>query len=146
MDNDILPASAPPVEILDYTKDPKWFTVMIDECKSLLIEAKTASNWVIICAYHSIGSAINDYQKHFEGRGLYGQKIAEKVARSMGVNRRYIFDAMRFAKKYPDLDTFPGDKSMHWARVRDTYILDNVEKDKEKQARKKKCPSCGTEF
>ncbi len=121
-----------------------WYQELVDDCRSHLIEARTASAWTLICAYHAVGSRIVCEKKKFEVKGIYGEKIAEKVAKSIGMNRSYIFDAVKFAEKYPDINMFPGDKALTWNRVRQQYLLTAEQREKEEKA--KLCPKCGYDF
>ena len=131
------------IEVLD-KKDDRWYQTLVDDCRQNLVEAFTYSKWAVICAYHAVGSRILSEKKNFEGKGIYGENIVEKVAKSIGANRQYIFDAVRFAEKYPNLDMFPGDKSLSWNKVRQQYLISGEQKEKEKKI--KRCPACGVEL
>jgi hypothetical protein len=48
----------------------KWYQGWIDEMRSHIIEARTASSWTLICAYHALGSRIISEKNKFEGRGV----------------------------------------------------------------------------
>lgn len=129
------------VQALD--RQEQWFQNLTDDCRSLIVEARTASTWTIICAYHAIGSAINSYKEEFDSKGMNALQIADKVGMAMKVSRCYIYDAMRFASKFPDLERFPGDKSMTWSRVRCEYL---IEKGVRGGSGKRTCPQCGHKF
>jgi hypothetical protein len=66
--------------------------------------------------------------------------MCEKVAKSIGINRQYVYDAVKFAKMYPEINMFPGDKSLTWNRLRETYLLTEAQK---KEKKDKLCPKCG---
>ena len=118
-----------------------WYQDLVDECRGHIVEARTASAWTLIVAYHAVGCRIISEKKRFEDKGVYGEGIADKVAKSIGINRQYVFDAVRFAEKYPDLNMFPGDKSLTWNRVRQQYLMTAEQKEKEEKS--KLCPNCG---
>lgn len=121
-----------------------WYQSLVDECRGHIIEARTASAWTLIVAYHAVGCRIISEKQKFEGKGIYGQQIADKVAKSIGINRQYVFDAVKFAEKYPDIQMFPGDKSLTWNRVRQQYLMTAEQKEKEEKS--KNCPNCGWDF
>lgn len=121
-----------------------WYQNLVDDCRCHIVEARTASAWTLIVAYHAVGCRILSEKSSFEGKGIYGERIVEKVSKSIGVNRQYVFDAVKFAEKYPDIQSFPGDKSLTWNRVRQQYLMTEEQKEKEKAS--KKCPNCGYDF
>lgn len=124
----------------------EWYKSLITQCKELLIEARFTSNWVLIQAYHSIGSALNEHEKEFGRSGIYGRSISERVARSLNTNSTYIYDARNFAKMFPDLSRFPGDKTSSWSKVRINYLMSPEAKEKALKNKHKHCPKCGYQF
>lgn len=121
-----------------------WYQELVDTCRSHIIEARTASAWTLICAYHAVGARILSEKQRFEGKGVYGEKIVDKVSKSIGINRQYVFDSVRFAEKFPDLNMFPGDKALTWNRLRQQYLWSDEQREKELAS--KKCPNCNWDF
>lgn len=121
--------------------DENWYQQLVDDCRQHSIEALTASKWIVICAFHAIGSRILQERERFEQKGIKEAGVADKVAKSTGINRQYVYDSINFARKFPDLNMFPGDKAMSWNKVRQQYLL--TEEQKEKEKKDKLCPKCG---
>lgn len=133
-------------EVQQRVDGDQWYKTLLDECRSLVIEARTTSNWVTICAYHTLGTAINGYKEKFKEKGIYGMEISKRVGKAIGVNNQYIYDAQNFAHMFPDLERFPGDKAMSWHKCRMKYLMTPEDKKKEGEKKQKKCPACGTIF
>jgi hypothetical protein len=125
----------------EIVKPDDWYKTLLEECRSLVVEARTMSHWTVICAYHQIGSAINSYKESFKEKGIYGEEISKRVGKAIGINRQYIYDAQKFADMFPDLSRFPGDKAMSWFKCRQMYLMSPEQKEKDKK--EKKCPNCG---
>ena len=122
----------------------KWYQGWIDEMRSHIVEARTASAWTLICAYHAIGSSIVENKKRLEDNGIRGEAIVTKTAKSLGINQAYAYDCVRFAEKYPKLEDFTGDKAMTWNKLRVQYLM--TPEQQEKHNAGKVCPKCGYNF
>jgi len=131
-------------EVIQNPENNDWYRHLVSECRSLVIEARTASNWVIINSFHAIGTALNSYKEEFGRKGIYGDEVSKRVGKAIGVNIQYVYDAQKFAEMFPDLSVFPGDKAMSWHKCRQKYLMSPEQKKKELKITK--CPACGTEF
>jgi hypothetical protein len=72
----------------------------------------------------------------------YGEKYIERLAKSTEINKRDLYYALAFAKKYPSLDKVPDGKNASWSKLVKNYL---AEKKKEKELPVKcTCPKCQT--
>jgi hypothetical protein len=118
-----------------------WFQAWVDDMRSNIVEARTASAWTLIVAYHAVGSSIIENKKLLEANGVRGEAVVTKTAKALGINQAYAYDAVKFAEMFPDLNMFPGDKCMTWNKVRTQYLM--TEEQREKQKKPRLCPKCG---
>lgn len=130
-------------EVINQTPDDfrKWYQAWVDEMRSHIVEARTASAWTLICAYHAVGSSIIDNKRILEANGMKGDAIVVKTAKALGINQAYAYDAVKFAEKYPDISEFPGDKAMTWNKLRVQYLM--TPEQLENRKKDKLCPKCG---
>lgn len=90
----------------------------------------------MIEGYHKLGERINKEKKRFNRAGLYGKKISETIAESLGKSVRTINRAVQFYKKYPDINKLPEGKNISWSKIVRDYLS---EPDKDREERLKSC-------
>ena len=88
-----------------------WYQSLIDDCGAIIVEAEFTSRWVLVEGYHLLGQRILAENDNFERKKIYGQKIVQRVAESLNKKERTIFNAVKFAKKFPDLASLYGSKT-----------------------------------
>jgi N6-adenosine-specific RNA methylase IME4 len=71
----------------------------------------------LIEAYHNLGKRILEENNNFEREKIYGKKIVQRVAVSLGKSERSIFQAIQFVEKFPKLDTLPDGKNISWHKI-----------------------------
>ncbi|KKQ68589.1 MAG: hypothetical protein A2626_02820 [Candidatus Nealsonbacteria bacterium RIFCSPHIGHO2_01_FULL_38_55] len=54
---------------------------------------------------------------NFEREKIYGKKILQRVAISLGKSERTIYQAVEFAQKYPDIQKLPEGKNISWHKI-----------------------------
>jgi len=94
-----------------------WYRELIEDCRDIITEATFNSRWVLIEGYHLLGERLLQENKNFARAEIYGEKIAQRVSKSLGRSPRTIQNAIRFAKKYPRLDLLPDGKNTSWHKI-----------------------------
>ena len=127
-----------------------WYRSLIDDCQSIMVEAEFTSRWVLVQGYHSLGLRILAENDNFERQKIYGQKIVQRVAESLNKKERTIFNAVKFAKKFPDLAALPEGKDTSWRKICNEYLPEHKEPVQpefdENIEMQHECPECGYEW
>ena len=127
-----------------------WYQSLIDDCQSIMVEAEFTSRWVLVEGYHSLGLRILQENDNFERQKIYGQKIGQRVASSLGKSHRTIKYAMQFARKFPDLAALPEGKDTSWRKICNDYLPEHKEPNQpkfdENIEMQHECPKCGYEW
>lgn len=108
--------------IIGSPENKDWFKAMVEECRSIIVEAVFTSNWSLLEGYHQLGERILAEKENFEKIGLYGKKINQKVAVSIGKSTRTVERAVQFYEKFPDLNKLPEGKSINWHKIVNKYL------------------------
>jgi hypothetical protein len=100
----------------------EFFEPFIEELKSIITEGVFRSRAELIEAYHKLGTRILEENDSFERHKIYGEKITQCVAKSLGKSERTIQYAIRFAKLYPVptekvIDQLPDGKNTSWHKI-----------------------------
>lgn len=94
-----------------------WFNALIEECDAIITETVFNSRWEVLEGYHKLGKRILEEHNNFERNKIYGQEIVQRIAKSLGKNKRTIYYAIQFAQKYADLNQLPEGKNISWHKV-----------------------------
>jgi len=121
-----------------------WFQNLVEDCKAIITESVFTSNWALIEGYHLLGKRILEENGNFERSKIYGEKIASRVAESLGKSERTIDRAIQFYKKFPDLGKLPDGKAISWTNIVRHYLPEHASEIKD--PRLITCPFCGKEF
>ena len=127
-----------------------WYQSLIDDCQSIMVEAEFTSRWALVEGYHTFGLRILTENDNFERQKIYGQKIVQRVAESLNKKERTIFNAVKFAKKFPDLAVLPEGKNTSWRKICNEYLPEHKEPVQpefdENIEMQHECPKCGYEW
>lgn len=119
----------------------KWYSDLVEECKSIVIEGEFTARWALIETYHELGTRIlEDYDK-VQDIGV--DKFVGGVANDIQKSKRTVYYALQFAQAYPDLQLLPEGKNTSWRKIIHEYLGEKKSEPKNKTA---VCPNCGTEF
>jgi len=136
------------VEVKEIQSD--WYQSLIDDCQSIMVEAEFTSRWALVEGYHTLGMRILTENDNFERQKIYGQKIVQRVAESLNKKERTIFNAVKFAKKFPDLAVLPEGKNTSWRKICNEYLPEHKEPVQpefdENIEMQHECPKCGYEW
>ena len=105
----------------------EWYSNLVEECKAIITEAIFTSRWALVEGYWNIGKLIREqYKTHKE---IYGKKIAQDLAESIGISERTINYACAAYDKYPDLGQMPEGKNISWNKLVTKYLPAPKEKE-----------------
>ena len=127
-----------------------WFNHLIDDCQSIIVEAEFTSKWALIEGYHSLGLRIlQDEPKIVQG-GSTLRETLQHVAKLINRKERTLYNAVKFAKKYPELDLLPEGKNTSWRKICNEYLPEHKEPHQPEYDETLKtdhqCPQCGYEW
>ena len=136
------------VEVKEIQTD--WYQSLIDDCNSIIIEAEYISRWALVEGYHLLGLRIlQDEPKIVQG-GSTLRKTLQHVANLINRKERTLYNAVKFAKKYPDLALLPEGKDTSWHKICNDYLPEHKEPVQpefdENIEMQHECPECGYEW
>lgn len=109
-------------------QDQEWYQALIEDCQGILTEGIWNYRLTLIKTYHLLGKRILEENDNFKRERIYGERIANTVGESLGKSRQTIGYAIRFAKKYSDLDLLPEGKNISWHKICNQYLPEPKEK------------------
>ena len=123
----------------------EWYNTLVSDCTDIMTEAVYISRWALVEGYHNLGKRILEEHDNFERANVYGEKIVNGLAESLGMSSRIIWYAMQFVQKYPDLNEVPEGKNITWNKIITKYLPETKEYEPETE-HYLKCPKCGFEW
>lgn len=114
-------------------ENEEWYIALIEDCNAIVTEKLHEYRLTFIECYHLLGQRILKENNNFERSKIYGEKIVQRVAESMGKSKRTVQNAVKFAKKYPDLSELPGGKEMSWHKICNNLLPEMDDKGKERR-------------
>jgi len=105
-----------------------WYNSLIEDCKDLVTEVEFSARWTLVEGYHTLGLRILQETDNFERSQIYGEKIAQRIAESLGKSERTINYAIKFAQLYPDLNLLPEGKNLSWHHLINKYLTTGEKK------------------
>jgi hypothetical protein len=94
-----------------------WFQNLLEELREIAVEGEFNARWTLVETYHEFGLRILAENDNFERYKVYGSEIVKRIARSIGRSDRTVYNAIAFAKKYPDLALLPEGKNTSWSKI-----------------------------
>lgn len=123
----------------------KWYSVLVDDCQTIMTEAVFISRWALVEGYHNLGKRILEEHDNFERAKIYGEGIVRGLALSLGMSSRILWYSIQFVQKYPDLSEVPEGKNITWNKIITKYLT-TTHTDQPTQDYTVKCPQCGLEY
>ena len=125
-----------------------WYIALMEDCQAIITESVFNSRWSLIEGYHNLGFRLLEDYEHFNRQKIYGEEIVSHVAKSLGKSKRTIYNAVRFARTFPQLNDLPGGKNITWARICNDYLPKKKEKKEcqhpeERRSYFYQCLACG---
>src|SRR3990167_4444400 len=96
------------------------YQALVDEIKATITEAVHNSRWFLVEGYWTVGKLIRE--EFATRKEIYGKKIAQDLAQSVGVSERTINYACAAYDKYPDIQTLPEGKNISWNKLITKYL------------------------
>ena len=93
---------------------------MILDCMAAIQTGVYEARQRVIHMYHDIGLRILEEHENFERAEIYGEKIVQRVAKSLEKSQRTIGYAIQFARTYPterSLEELPGGMNISWHKI-----------------------------
>lgn len=116
----------------------EWYNHLIDECKSIIVEASFTSRWALVEGYWILGKRITEDNALFVRAGIDPKEVTTRVAQSLNKSKRTVERSVQFYKKYPDLNLLPEGKNTSWHKICNKYLP----MPKEKKEKIITCPNC----
>jgi hypothetical protein len=111
-----------------------WYSNLVDELQDIITEKVFEHTFSLIECWHLVGTRILQENDSFERSKIYGEKIVQRIAKSLNKKTRNFYYAIKFAKLYPDLNLLPEGKNVSWNHVINKYLTDGTEKKVVKKA------------
>jgi len=115
----------------EITTDP-YYRLLVEDCKAIVTESVFVSRWALVEGYHLLGERIvmdENYQEYAKGN----QESLKCLAGNIGIGERTLYYAIRFYKKYPELDDVPLGKNITWSKLVKTYLPEYTETENENE-------------
>ena len=113
-----------------------WYNSLIDDLTEIvdgIVEDKFNLAWSMISGHHQIGLRILKENDNFERSKVYGKKIVQRIAESIGRSERTVYLSIKLAQLYPDINMLPEGKNVTWGKVITKYLTDGTEKPRIKK-------------
>lgn len=104
-------------EIVSPIQHEDWYIALVDELKTLVTEGEFNARWTLVETYHMLGNRILEENDNFDRSKIYGEALVKQIAVSLQKSERTLYNAIAFAKKYPDLSMLPGGKNVSWSKI-----------------------------
>ena len=114
-----------------------WYNSLINDLTEIvdgIVEDKFNLAWSMISGHHRIGLRILRENDNFERSKIYGKKIVQRIAESIGRSERTVYLSIKLAQLYPDINMLPEGKDVTWGKVITKYLTDGTEKKVIKKA------------
>jgi len=103
-------------DIVIMQPEEDWYQSLVDDCKSIQVEAVFNSRWELLAGYHAIGGRIVN-EENLNRKDVYGKKILRGLSKSIGISEFNLYKSIQFYKKFPDLTKLPDGKNISWTKV-----------------------------
>jgi N6-adenosine-specific RNA methylase IME4 len=99
----------------------KWYKNLVEECRAIITESIFSSRWALIEGYWKLGERLRN-ENNFKRKDIYGKKIVQGLAQSIGISTRTIHYALQAYDKFPTLDDIPEGKNISWNKLINLYL------------------------
>ncbi len=130
-------------EIRKELEQQEWYSSLTEDCDAIITETVFNSRWELIKGYHELGKRILLDLPKFEEYKAEGESAVQCIAKSTGKSQRTIYYAIKFARKYDDINQLPEGKNISWYKVCNQVLTENTDTTEEKESDENVCKSCG---
>lgn len=130
-------------------QNKSWYRSLISDCKSLEVEKRFESAWLLIEIMHGVGKRIIEEEKRIEKAGMKITELVTRVSVDLEKSERSIWRAVKLYRKYPDLSKLPLGKNITVRKVVALLEDPSGEVCKHKETEKVifyRCKKCGTKI
>ncbi|MEK6883835.1 MAG: MT-A70 family methyltransferase [Nanoarchaeota archaeon] len=99
-----------------------WYEALVEECKAIITETIFISRWALVEGYWKLGERISEENENFKRDKIYGEKIVQGLANSLGISTRTIHYAVQAYNKFPKLGNIPEGKNISWNKLITQYL------------------------
>lgn len=106
-----------------------WYSTLVDDCKTIIVERGFNARWEVIQAKHEIGSRIATDTEYDKLRGTpEGRAIIVQLSEDIKWSAKEIYLCIQFFEKYPSLshacESLPEGKAISWHKIANLYLAD----------------------
>ena len=109
----------------------QWYDNLIEDLTEIvdgIVEDKFNLAWSMISRHHQMGTRILQENDNFERSKVYGKKIVQRIAESIGRSERTVYLSIKLSQLYPDIDLLPEGKDVTWGKVITKYLTTGEKK------------------
>lgn len=128
----------------DLIKHQEIWEIIVEQARSLLVERRDEANLIKLRAYHELGELILEHKSKLE-ISPYGENWLPRLAEDIGISSSSLYDAVSFAQKCPDLESFikSQPKILTWSKVRKQWLVSGkIEECDHKAGKITVCRTC----
>jgi hypothetical protein len=117
-------------ELIPAIEREEWYLNLVDELKTIIVEGEFNARFALVETYHQFGKKILEENDNFERSKIYGDSLVRKIAQSIEKSERTVYNAIAFAKKFPELSDLPEGKNTSWSKICKQLLPSRVEDTK----------------
>lgn len=107
-----------------------FFQQLVEDLIDIKTEYGFARRWNLIEEYHLIGSRILEDEPNLTRGGTTLHGTLQGLAKHIKKQKRSLYYAVDFVKKFPDLNLLPEGKDVSWYRIINKYLTTETDKPK----------------
>jgi hypothetical protein len=104
-------------EVVENKEISSDFDVVAEQIKQIYLGAITQSHQILLDGYHQIGQLILALPSKYEA--------VNDLARVTGISTRNLYNAAKFAEKFPNQTELPEGENLTWNKVVTKYLPDD---------------------
>jgi hypothetical protein len=99
-----------------------WYGRLVDECRSIVVEHRFASNWALVEGYWNLGKRLREEGNVRKWKRGETESVVKRISSDIHVSVRTIYHALAAYDKYPDMDKLPEGKAISWHKLVNKYL------------------------
>ena len=100
----------------------EWYVHLIEECKSIIIEAVFTSRWALVEGYWKLGERIREEKGLKKWVQNEVGEVLQGLAKDLSISTRTLYYSLQTYDKYPELDKIPEGKNISWNKLITKYL------------------------
>lgn len=90
-----------------------WYSELVSECQAIFTEKFFNHRWELVELYHLIGTRILE-----ESKNAKWSELIKPLSLDLNIHERNLYYAVKFAEKFPDINSLSEGKNCSWSKVR----------------------------